>query len=122
MRWFRTITCFVRVLVALFVLAQFAGVVSSPLADTLSIPAAAASHVHHHHHANNQDRGGGDPGENHGDHCCALHAFFVGVLPPAVAVETVSVISQRLTADLADASYGVVPGLLDRPPRPFAVI
>lgn len=119
MQWFRTITRFVRVLVALFLVAQFAGVVSSPLADASATPNAAAAHVYHHQHAHDQSRRGGGRSEHHADHCCALHAFFVGVLPPVIAVETVSVSSRRLAADLADASHGVVPGLLDRPPRPL---
>jgi hypothetical protein len=36
MQWLRTKRCFVRVLAALFVVAQFAGVVPSPLASAAS--------------------------------------------------------------------------------------
>ena len=41
MQWFRTIPRFVRALVALFVLAQFAGVVSSPLTQARTASGAA---------------------------------------------------------------------------------
>jgi hypothetical protein len=49
MSWFRAIKGFVRVLIALFVIAQFAGVVSSPLASAQAFAKAAASRVHDHH-------------------------------------------------------------------------
>jgi hypothetical protein len=45
MKRLRMICRFVRVLVALFVVAQFAGVVSSPLAMAHAAPSAAAAHV-----------------------------------------------------------------------------
>ncbi len=112
MQWFRTITRFVRVLVVLFLVAQFAGVVSSPLASAQAVPNAVASHAHHQH-AHDQGR------EDRADHCCALHAFFVGVLLPVIAVDTVGVVGQRLAADLADIGFGVASGRLDRPPRPL---
>ena len=44
MNWFRTIPRFVRALVALFLVAQFAGVVSSPRANAQAVPIAAAYH------------------------------------------------------------------------------
>lgn len=123
MQWLRTIPRFVRVLVALFLIAQFAGVISSPLASTQAIPNATISHVHHQHaldedcpgRAHNQ----GDQGAHHADYCCALHAFFAGVLPSVIAVETADVVGERLAANLTDVSAGVDPGRLDRPPRPL---
>lgn len=80
MRWLRTTTRFVRVLVALFLVAQLAGVVSSPLALAQGMPTAVASHPHGHHA---DDHGGegtfhhhhGDQSGDRADHCCALHAF-----------------------------------------------
>ena len=57
-----------------------------------------------------------------GDNCCALHAFFAGILPGVVMVETVNVPGQRIVATLNDLGLGVHPGRLDRPPRPFASI
>jgi len=126
MQRLRTIPCFIRVLVALFVVAQFAGVVSSPLASARNIPTAVAFHLDHHHA---QDDGGqrifhhhGDRSKDGADRCCALHTFLAGVLPPVIAVDTVLVRGQRLAADLADIGLGVGAGRLDRPPRPFAVI
>lgn len=127
MQWFRTMTFFVRVLVVLFLVAQFAGVVSSPLASADAFANAIASHAHHHHHhqhghfqdfrsdADHQ----GDQGGDHVDHCCALHAFFAGVLPPVIALQTMDVVGQQLAADVADVVLGVAPGRLDRPPRPL---
>jgi hypothetical protein len=95
-----TISRFVRVLVALFVVAQFAGVVSSPLASVHAIPNATASHVHHQHAHDEDCPGGarhpGDQSGHHGDYCCALHAFFAGLLPSAIAVETADSIGERL--------------------------
>src|SRR5258708_34615392 len=89
MNWFRTIRGFVRLLVALFVVAQFAGVVASPRANGQPMANAALAHDHHQHdHA--------DEGKvpHHGDHsgtladtCCALHAYFAGILPPAVLID-----------------------------------
>jgi len=126
MKWFRTITRFARVLVAAFVVAQFAGVVSSPLASAQTFANAVASHVHHQHahdhgHAGSADRRG-DLNGGSADRCCALHAFFAGVLPAMIAVETVDIAGQQLGTDIADIVVSVAPARLDRPPRPFAVI
>jgi hypothetical protein len=122
MNWFRTIPRFVRALVALFLVAQFAGVVSSPRAEAQPIAAASQSHhqyghdhgdtgtAHHHH---------GDHGGNLADTCCALHAYFAGVLPPVIAIETGSVIGEPLVIGRDHQSVGVPPGRLDRPPRPL---
>jgi hypothetical protein len=77
--------------------------------------------MHHHGGAGSADRHG-DQGRDHADHCCALHAFFAGVLPAAIAVETVDVAGRPIVADLRDLDVGIPPGRLDRPPRPFASI
>jgi hypothetical protein len=126
MQWLRTIPHFVRVLVGLFVVAQFAGVVSSPLASARSFSTAVAFHIDHHHALHNDGQGTvhhhGDQSKDGADHCCALHAFFAGVLPPLIAVDTVIVRSQRLAAALADTGLGVASGPLERPPRPLPVI
>ncbi len=125
MRRLRTIAGFVRVLIGLFLVAQFSGVVSSPLAGAPGFAMIGDSHQHHPHmqmhgpidatpvtHHSDQD----------GDNCCALHAFFAGILPGVVMVETVNVPGQRIVATLNDLGLGVDPGRLDRPPRPFASI
>ena len=124
MQRFRTITGFVRALIALFVVAQFAGVVSSPLASTEAFANAIASHDQYHKHAHFKEHGldaepKGDQNSGRVDHCCAVHAFFVGVLPPMIALQTMDVVGQELAADVADVVLGVAPGRLDRPPRPL---
>lgn len=128
MSWFRTIHRFIRLLVAIFLAAQFAGVVSSPRADARTVADTALSQANHlgdhHDHADggtHRHGGGkhGDGGGNPADTCCALHAYFAGVLPQAVTMETVSQVGTRLAANLDDREIGVSPGRLDRPPRPL---
>jgi hypothetical protein len=127
MQWLRTIRRFVRVLVALFMVAQFAGVVSSPLASAKEIPTPATSLMHHHHLDEHDGEAtfhhhGNQTGNHHADLCCALHAFFAGVLPAVIAVNAVDAVGQRFAADLADVVNGIGPARLDRPPRPRVVI
>src|SRR5262245_11237958 len=91
MNWLRTIRGFVRLLVALFVVAQFAGVVSSPRASAQPIADVALALDHHQHGHDHADEGkvpGHDHSGNLADTCCALHAYFAGVLPPAILIET----------------------------------
>jgi hypothetical protein len=122
----RTIPGFVHLLVAMFMMAQFAGVVSSPRSNSQPVPDAIASHTHHQHaadHAHDHGQGaahhhdGGGNG-NLADTCCALHAYFAGVLPPMIAIEATNVVGQRLAAGIDDRGFGVPPDRLDRPPRP----
>jgi len=47
MQWFRTKTHAIRLLVALFLVAQFAGVVSSPLAQAHAAAGVAIAHASH---------------------------------------------------------------------------
>jgi hypothetical protein len=123
MHWFRTIRGFVRLLVALFVVAQFAGVVSSPRASAQPIPDAAAAHDHHQHGLDHAEEGNvpyhGDHSGNLADTCCALHAYFAGILPPAVVIETGTAIGESLAVYPDDRDRGMPPGRLDRPPRPL---
>ena len=117
MQWFRTLSGFVRLLVPLFLLAQLAGVVAAPEAAHAHL-AIAAAHVHStsdaahpgllHRHDHNTDPA---------DHCCALHAFFAGVIPPAIVVETVDIKARRLNSALIDVGTGIASGGLDRPPK-----
>jgi hypothetical protein len=123
MQWLRTIPRFVRVLVALFAVAQFAGVVSSPLSSARGVASPDASQVHDYHA---HKHGGADisdhrsdQGGHPADHCCALHAFFAAVLPAAIAVAAVNVTAQRLPAQLTEIGGSIDPGRLDRPPRPL---
>ena len=122
MNWLRTIRGFVRVLLVAFVVAQFAGVNSLPLASAETGSSAVAWHVHHQHL---QGAEHGVAGHHHGDHkapftehCCALHAFFVGIVCLAVDIESLAVSSTRLTP-AADISRPIqTAARLDRPPRP----
>jgi hypothetical protein len=130
MQWFWTIPRFVRALVALFVLTQFAGVVSSPLAQARTASGAAIAHASHHqasgHDADGHRAGGHrhdgcahpDAGPCDADYCCALHAFFAGILPPAAAIDNVVLASESLRPAVTDVALGLHPGRLDRPPRP----
>jgi len=121
MNWFRTIRGFVRLLVALFLVAQFAGVVSSPRANAQAIQDALASHAHYQHVHDHGDEGKPhhhDQGGNLADTCCALHAYFAGVLPALTVIETRSVVGEALAARPDDQVLGVSPARLDRPPRP----
>ena len=127
MQWLRTIPRFCRVLAAVFVVAQFAGVVSSPLASAEAFANAAALYAdhessHHHHSGGGMHHHGDQSSADHTDRCCALHAFFAGVLPPVIAVEIREAGSQRLTPHFVDIGVGVDPGQLDRPPRPLHLI
>jgi hypothetical protein len=126
MQRLRTIRRFIRVLVGVFVVAQFAGVVASPLASAEAFATAVtlhADHEHaHHHHGDEGGRHQSGQGADHADRCCALHAFFAGVLPPVIAVEIGEADSQRLAPYFADIGVGVDLGRLDRPPRPLHVI
>jgi hypothetical protein len=124
MQRLRTIRGFVHVLVAAFFLAQLAGAVASPLASAEAFATAASLHAdgHAHHHHGNAAHHHGDQGTDRADHCCALHAFFAGVLPPVIAVEISETGSQPLTPHFADSRVGVDLHRLDRPPRPVHVI
>jgi len=124
MSWFRAIKGFVRVLIAFFVIAQFAGVVSSPLASAQAFAKAAASRVHDHHaHLHDHDgKAVHHQSDGQVDRCCALHAFFAGILPPVIELPAAVVPGQRFVVNLADLAHGVDIGRLDRPPRPLALI
>jgi len=119
----RTIPWFVRLLVGLFLVAQFAGVVSSPRASALPLPTAAAPHDDHHHAQDHGDHGKPHDHHDHGgtlaDTCCALHAYFAGVLPPVAAIETEGVVGEQLSVGPDHLALGIPRGRLDRPPRPL---
>jgi len=123
MQWFRTIRPFVRLMVLLFVAAQFAGVVSSPLDSARAFTGAADFHMHHHHADGQKGLGSTehstDQSSGHFDRCCALHAFFAGIMPPVIEIGIADRLDQRLFADLNDIAHGMTVGRLDRPPRPL---
>jgi hypothetical protein len=117
----RTIPWFIRLLVGLFMVAQFAGVVSSPRASALPVAAALASHGDGEHAQNHADHG--QPQHHHtgslADTCCGLHACFAGVLPPLAAVATECAMGEPMAAFADNLTLGLSGGRLDRPPRPL---
>jgi hypothetical protein len=119
----RTIPWFIRLLVGLFLVAQFAGVVSSPRASALPVAAALASHGYDQHALDHSDHG--QP-QHHHDHsgsladtCCGLHACFAGVLPPLAAAATECVAGEPIAVIADNLTLGLSGGRLDRPPRPL---
>jgi hypothetical protein len=124
MRRLRTIPGFVYLLVAMFMVTQFSGDVSSPRSNAQQPLPQTATHTDHHHahdygHLHDQGETHHD-GANLADTCCALHAYFAGVLPPVIAIETVRILGKRLAAGIDDEGQGIAPGRLDRPPRPLS--
>jgi hypothetical protein len=130
MKLLRTIPWFTRLLVGLFLVAQLAGMVSSPRADTMPLTAAGASQADtpkmdashgHHHHA--QGHGGHSMPCGHvgspADSCCALHACFAGLLPLAVAIAVETAAGESLSTGRDDLARGAPGDRLDRPPRPL---
>ena len=134
MQWFRTKAHAIRLLVALFLVAQFAGVVSSPLQQAHAAAGVAIAHASHHkavdHHTDGHHADGyrhdacahPDAGActDHADYCCALHAFFAGILPPAAAIDNAVIAGETLRPAVADVALGLHPSRLDRPPRPLS--
>jgi hypothetical protein len=134
MQWFRTKAHAIRLLVALFLVAQFAGVVSSPLQQAHAAAGVAIAHAGHHQadsHQADRHRADGhrhdtcahpDAGActDHADYCCALHAFFAGILPPAAAIDNAVVTGEILRPAVTDIALGLHPSRLDRPPRPLS--
>lgn len=119
----RALPGFIRLLVGLFLVAQLAGVVSSPRASALPLAGNVDSRLHHHHaheHGNQTA-----PHTHHDraaalmDTCCALHAYFAGVLPPTVSFAIASARGDALSIGADDLILGLPPGRLDRPPRPL---
>jgi hypothetical protein len=134
MQWFRTKTHAIRLLVALFLVAQFAGVVSSPLAQAHAAAGVAIAHASHHKAVDHQAEGHRADGyrhdacahpdagacTDHADYCCALHAFFAGILPPAAAIDNAVIAGETLRPAVTDIALGLHPSRLDRPPRPLS--
>jgi hypothetical protein len=129
MELLRTIPWFSRVLVGLFLIAQFAGMVSSPRANAVPMMIAepsnlGASHIdastdHHHAHAHGEPRSHHDYGGNPADTCCGLHACFAGILPLVISIATETIIGEPLAVHPDDLAPGAPCGRLDRPPRPL---
>jgi hypothetical protein len=111
----------IRLLIGAFLVAQLAGVVSARPAQARATPNPLNSQFHHSHaHCP------GTEGQEHhdaetdklGGACCALHAFFAGVLPPVAIVDAPRHEGRLLEPGPARPGAGVPPAPLDRPPRP----
>jgi hypothetical protein len=131
-RRLRTLRRFVPFLIGLFMVAQLAGVVSfddahahaAVAASAEPHPADHAAHQHaragEHHHGHDGmghaiDHGFGD-GSVAG-HCCALHAFLVGVAPP-VLISLLANLGRGERLEVgSDLFTGLTGSRLDRPPR-----
>jgi hypothetical protein len=121
----RTLRRLVPILVGLFLIAQFAGVVPRSAVAKPDIKTAAAQ-MHHqqaqdqsgHSHSNCNESAQHNPDGQHGiaDQCCALHLLTAVILPLAQAT-----IASRLAQALLHESSAPVAGIgghpLDRPPR-----
>lgn len=121
MQRLRNLSRLIRALGVLFLVAQLAGVVPFPVGHSAA-EAAVVSHVVRHVSSDTGRAALHCSGHHCGDaadHCCALHAYFAGFPPPPVSLEAVEFLGQRFASRLTDISPGVVPGRLDRPPRPL---
>jgi hypothetical protein len=134
MQRFRAQRFAVKVLVALFLAAQFAGVVASPLAQAHAATGAPVAPTDHHHagaeharshqahqySADSRHHDGcahPDACTDHADYCCALHAFFAGILPPVAVIDKTAGVGETLRPAMTDIAPGLHPARLDRPPR-----
>ena len=132
MRRLRTLRRFVPFLIGLFMVAQLAGVVSfegphahaAVAASAEFHPADHAAHQHAHageHHHGHEGMGNaidhGLGGGGVAGHCCALHAFLVGVASPVL----ISLFADLGKGERLEVGSDLVAGLtgsrLDRPPR-----
>jgi hypothetical protein len=109
-------------LLALFVVAQVAGVVPLIYDHTLNVFEKAPVAAHAHPHASPTALHP-DAGHHHGtlelhDQCCALHTL-AGPIPHVMGAAPVDFVSLRVVPDELAALAGGKPGVLDRPPRPL---
>ena len=121
MTFVRTIRCLRASLLALFVVAQVAGVIPLIYEHTLNVyeivPVAA------HGHANVKPTvANPDADHHHGaldlhDQCCALHTL-AGPLPNIIDAAPIGFESVPMIPDEWIVLTGGTPGVLDRPPRP----
>jgi hypothetical protein len=121
MTLFRTIRCIRGCILALFVVAQVAGVVPLMHDHTLNVfettPVAGHSHIH-----TGSTIAAPDSDHHHGvldlhDQCCALHAL-AGPLPRITDAVPSQLAGIRMIPVAAIALSDGAPVLIDRPPRP----
>src|ERR1700720_4042922 len=121
MTFVRTIRCLRAFLLALFVVAQVAGVIPLIYDHTLNVYETAPVAAHGHAHVK-PTVANPDADHHHGaldlhDQCCALHTL-AGPLPPVIDAAPVAFASVRIAPDESITLAGANPGVLDRPPRP----
>ena len=121
MTFVRTIRCLRASLLALFVVAQVAGVVPLIYDHTLNVYETAPVAAHGHAHVK-PTVANPDADHHHGaldlhDQCCALHTL-AGPLPHVIDAAPVAFASVRIAPDELITLTGANPGVLDRPPRP----
>jgi ABC-type Zn2+ transport system substrate-binding protein/surface adhesin len=123
-RWLRS--C----LLAIFVVAQLAGIAPLVYGHTLNAleDCAVAGHEHRHAHAHVcGSLASGDSDHHHGaggalhDQCCALHVL-AGPIPQMAETAPVDILRARLAPSGAARLTDRGPPGLDRPPRPASLI
>ena len=121
----RTIRRFHAALLALFVVAQVAGVVPLIYDHTLNVYEGAPVAAHGHPHVT-PTAAVPDADHHHGlldlhDQCCVLQ-ILAGPLPAVIAIVPVGSATHRIAARKLASLVGGDPPLLDRPPRPQPLI
>jgi hypothetical protein len=122
MRFVRTIRGLRASLLALFVVAQMAGVIPLIYDHTLNVYETTPVTAHGHAHVK-PTVANPDADHHHGvldlhDQCCALHAP-AGPLPYVIDAAPVDFASIRIMPDELVILTGNDPPALDRPPRPL---
>jgi len=119
----RTMRALMFWVMGVFLIAQFAGVVSAqliypqlgagliaPLTHSHHADIADSTLPHHHHHGQ---------GQADGDRCCALHTL-AAVLPTVLTSAPLTLVAVRLFPERARQIARTIPHLPDRPPRILA--
>src|ERR1700730_1969359 len=122
MIFLRAIRCLRASVLALFVVAQVAGIIPLIYEHTLNVHEVTPVAAHGHPHVSPTDANP-DADHHHGaldlhDQCCALHTL-AGPLPQPIDDAPVDFVSVRIALDELIALTGGKPGVLDRPPRPL---
>jgi hypothetical protein len=111
-------------LLAIFVIAQLAGVIPLLHDHTLNVYETTAVAAHNHPHVH-PTLAHPDADHHHGalglhDQCCALHTL-AAPLPQVTGVAQVGFASEPLFAVESTALSGGSPAVLDRPPKPLSL-
>ncbi len=120
MTFAQTIRCLRASLLALFVVAQVAGVIPLIYDHTLNVYEATPVAAHGHAHRN-PTVARPDADHHHGaldlhDQCCALHTLS-GPLPQGTGADPVNFAGLRIVLEELRSLAGDSPGVPDRPPR-----